>query len=72
MPSSVATSLPDDVIAKLAYQAKYNNDVRRTRSDSAPDVTVEYQGGDLSEQDVERAEKLIAVLLFDQCPRAFQ
>jgi len=69
--SSVNTSLPDDVVERLAYISRYNRGVRRAESDSVPDVTVQYQGGDLSEEDVERVEKLIGVTLYNQCPRAF-
>lgn len=68
----VNLSLPEKVIERYHYLARYHGDKSRFHEGNVgPDVSVQYDGDELADDDVVLVENYVAYLLWDPAPRYF-
>lgn len=69
---AVNLSLPERVIERYHYIARYHDSKSRFQEGRVgPDVSIQYQGDELTDDDVVLVENFVAYLLWDPAPRYF-
>lgn len=69
---SVNTSLPENVIERMHYQAKHSRKKRAFVDGEHPvSVSVGYDGEELTDEQVELVENYLAYMLYDDVPRSY-
>lgn len=68
----VNLSLPERVIERYHYLARYHGDKSRFEAGKVgPDVSIQYNGDELSDDDLTLVENYVAYLLWDPAPQYF-
>lgn len=70
--ASVNLSLPESVVERYHYEARYHDEKRKFEGGSpGPDVSVGYSGDELGDDAVSLVENYISFLLWRETPRYF-
>jgi hypothetical protein len=69
---AVNLSLSEKVVERYHYQARYHEDKSRFHEGQVgPDVSIQYDGDELTDDEVDLVEDYVAFLLWDPAPRYF-
>lgn len=70
--SAVNLSLPERVVERLHYEAKHHRQKRAFADGGLPvNVSVGYDGDELTNDEVELVENFIGWLFYDSVPRSY-
>lgn len=65
-------SVSESVVERYHYLARYHDDKSRFHGGNVgPDVSIQYDGDELTDEDVALVENYVAYLLWDPAPRYF-
>jgi hypothetical protein len=68
--TAVNLSLPEQVIERMHYDAKYHDQKRAFNQGDIPvSPSVQYEGDELTDEQVDLVERYIGYMLYDSVPR---
>lgn len=70
--TAVNLSLPEQVVERMHYEAKHHGQKRAfNRGDIPVSPSVQYEGDELTDEQVKLVERYIGYMLYDAVPRKY-